>query len=443
MNYASYLAKMTLAALLLWGCSNDPTIDGADTGSDTAGKQDTRFEPEDSSSGGYDGESQDDSSRSPDVRPAEDVRDREDISEEPLQCDAPLANCSGDVSDGCSTNLSEDSEHCGRCNRSCRGGACVDERCEPVLIATGQAKPTKLTVDDEFIYVATQPTYAGHRNASVMRVPLTGGVFKHFTDEDMPYIDDIKYLDGEIYFRIMNDIEGIYLLDRESGSRSLATENPATGWWDLMDFILVSGDFFVADGSHGRIWRSLPAGSPLVLSSEENGPTFVRHHDGYLYWADRNVDNTGTPGPLRVRRAHLASEQLDTLATIPASQFEFSGMAIYGDHVYFSTSGMEFYGGAIQRQSLSPGPAPQPLVIEENYPRYVAVSDAGVFWHSYSDDIASTPHRLRHLTHGATEPINLARFSKRIWDLHVEEDALYVLEARLDDNEFSVYRIMP
>jgi hypothetical protein len=51
-----------------------------------------------------------------------------------------------DTGGGCSTDVYTDPRNCGSCGHDCLGGACTSGRCEPVVLASGQQRPTGIAL---------------------------------------------------------------------------------------------------------------------------------------------------------------------------------------------------------------------------------------------------------------------------------------------------------
>lgn len=71
-------------------------------------------------------------------------------------CVAPKADCNGLPGDGCEIDLSNDGDHCGRCDRSCLGTSCIAGVCAAATLGQGIPGPTWLTVDAQSVFVSTR-----------------------------------------------------------------------------------------------------------------------------------------------------------------------------------------------------------------------------------------------------------------------------------------------
>lgn len=66
----------------------------------------------------------------------------------------------GDAGDGatCSADLRSDPMNCGACGHDCRGSSCLEGLCDSQMILPAGRTVAKMTIDDEFIYVAYPET---------------------------------------------------------------------------------------------------------------------------------------------------------------------------------------------------------------------------------------------------------------------------------------------
>jgi hypothetical protein len=79
-----------------------------------------------------------------------------------LTCKAHMADCNGDAQDGCETALLDDANNCGSCSNSCKGGACTNGVCGPAPKLVHRfsrpagiydSPPRALEVGSQYVYV--------------------------------------------------------------------------------------------------------------------------------------------------------------------------------------------------------------------------------------------------------------------------------------------------
>jgi hypothetical protein len=71
-----------------------------------------------------------------------------------MACAAGFADCNGAGSDGCETDLGTDGHNCGACGHDCKGGACKDRACQPLVLTPTKLGygPSPVAMDDAAIY---------------------------------------------------------------------------------------------------------------------------------------------------------------------------------------------------------------------------------------------------------------------------------------------------
>lgn len=82
---------------------------------------------------------------------------------------AAPAECGG-------ADLTSDGANCGVCGRSCGGGTCTEGVCQEAVIASGQAKPTGVTVTDDAIYWTNEGAKLkdGSSDGQIVSCPILG-----------------------------------------------------------------------------------------------------------------------------------------------------------------------------------------------------------------------------------------------------------------------------
>jgi hypothetical protein len=72
--------------------------------------------------------------------------------EEATGCPPDTADCNGDPSDGCETDISANVDNCGACKHSCDGATCTAGLCQPQMLTKGHGDVRYIAVDDDSVY---------------------------------------------------------------------------------------------------------------------------------------------------------------------------------------------------------------------------------------------------------------------------------------------------
>lgn len=75
----------------------------------------------------------------------------------------------------CTADISSDPDNCGRCGRSCLGGACSQGRCQAQVLVGAEAQPTYLALHDDRVMYKSMRKVGNFDNEALVSVPLTGG----------------------------------------------------------------------------------------------------------------------------------------------------------------------------------------------------------------------------------------------------------------------------
>lgn len=78
-----------------------------------------------------------------------------------VACNTGFDNCDANPTNGCERDVSADPTNCGACNHDCLGAACSKSLCAPVQIASGQVGVQALAVDANDLVFATSNVDAG------------------------------------------------------------------------------------------------------------------------------------------------------------------------------------------------------------------------------------------------------------------------------------------
>ncbi len=315
-------------------------------------------------------------------------------------CDPPFADCNGDPSDGCETNLQQAPSHCGACFRGCLGAACVDGQCELVTFASGQDSPLGIAVVDNTVYwtnegssgtVMAQNTlmegpvvlaagqafprwitatsnevfwtnYAGGSQGTVMRMVLTSPTsgFPYVVAKDQGGPDGIAIDPQHVYWANFasgsnvarankNGSEFSVIAPNQDNPSGVAVDDSRVYWTSL-------------DGSVRS--RSKQGGDQVLHAGGQDGPTAIAVNAGHLYWANYNGG--------QVMRVALPSGSPQMLYASGERAF---GIAVDGQHVYWT----DFTRGSVQRVAKAGGDAE--LIAEgQKNPAGIAVDDRAVYW---------------------------------------------------------------
>ena len=260
-------------------------------------------------------------------------------------CDASWADCDGVTENGCETDLSSTSAHCGACDHDCLSGSCDQARCMPFELSVGQDSPLRIAVDDSHLYWTNQ----GGQGA-VMRLDLQGG--------------------EEEQVAVSNHPPGGFALDDE-----------AVYWSEY--------------ASQGSVWRLAKADigtavPPTELASSQATSISAAVDSDYVYWV--------TPGT--VRRVPKTGGSVENLANGQSTPF---GLVVDLGQVYWTT----VTGGEIKtRNILEPDAGALVLAAGQDYPVGLDIDLSNLYWsNSQGDADGGTPKILRLARTNMVEPV--------------------------------------
>jgi hypothetical protein len=102
-----------------------------------------------------------------------------------IVCDEGKTACGALCSD-----LSNDSQNCGRCGHDCLGAKCVQGACEPITLASGLNIPQGIAIDKNDVYVTV------YGSGDVIRIPKVGGPPQTITGDTLSPFGIALDLDG-------------------------------------------------------------------------------------------------------------------------------------------------------------------------------------------------------------------------------------------------------
>lgn len=154
--------------------------------------------------------------------------------------DGGKLECGGQTACGVTcVDLASDPENCGACAHPCQGGGCELGSCQPVMLASGEDKPIRLSANDGWLY------WTDYGSGEVKRVPVSGG-------------------DVETLASGQRDLSGLCADDAHV-------------------------DWIVSLGADAGIWRAtLDGGVPVQLAAGSPSNTLV-NIGNRLYWGDKST----------------------------------------------------------------------------------------------------------------------------------------------------------
>ncbi len=216
-------------------------------------------------------------------------------------CDVGQCECAPENQCGqqC-VNLSTNPEHCGGCFHDCGGAACSGGLCEPVVLASGQGRPSGIIVVGSDVYWVNRGTDAGgYLDGAVMRADAGGAGAPAVLASNMTRPVGVAS-------------DGVYLYWVNRGTEAAAYQD-------------------------GSLWRlALPAGGPELLASGLREPFAITTGGQYLF-----LTTIGTPGGAgldgEVHRAPLTSP--GSLTVIASGQHKPQGIVADEAYAFWSNVG--------------------------------------------------------------------------------------------------------
>jgi hypothetical protein len=308
----------------------------------------------------------------------------------PHVCTAGFADCNGDSTDGCETDLGNDAAHCGSCAHDCLGSACSKGLCEPEVLASGLYFASRIALDSTRVYWTSA-------DGTINALPLAGGAMVTLAaGQDDPW--DIAVDKAGVYWTD-GGADTVMSAPLGGGMPTLLTEagNPLS--------IVVHGGYVYFTDTYDKASNDehvtrvpLPSGPSQVVGSTL-GAWAVAASDERAYWSDTASDTVWTapvsggtamvlasgivdPTDIEVDSDAVYVVGLEATYRIPLAGGAAEplvwgagrGLAIDADHVYVGTA-----DGRVLRAPKAGGAA-LALARTELYPYDMAVNDQYLYW---------------------------------------------------------------
>jgi hypothetical protein len=192
----------------------------------------------------------------------------------------------GDGSACVAGKLESDPDNCGACGRSCRGGACVSARCQPIVIADGQARPLGIGVSPNHVLWVNQRLGGLFRAAkdggSVTRLDGAGDGIQDPFDIASDTAETAVY-----WTELASNM--IYRKALPGGPKESYGPGPGTAGFVVVDGASAFVSDFDPNGTSGVIQGGGAAMGQQVLYSERDGVAGLAVQPGVLFWARRTA----------------------------------------------------------------------------------------------------------------------------------------------------------
>jgi hypothetical protein len=254
--------------------------------------------------------------------------------------------------------------------KSCFGGNCVNDKCEPVAFAT-MTSPGFIDYDstNDTLYVtsASESIYGIDQNGAVATTPIITGE---------PGLSALKVLDPNIYFA--NTASGHELVSRcpTAGCSSSAPRTDyASGSYAIGGIALNSTTLFYGDGRNsgagGGVYACSVAGDSCSRKLMLSEVTNVTADDNYVSWTT-GINNNGIYSAL-------------------LSSFSAQGTGVYTSVTDFKIQSGQLYFSTDQTITKEAEPAindVNPIKSSLHMVEFIAVDGTEIYW---IDELTTTP----------------------------------------------------
>jgi hypothetical protein len=294
-----------------------------------------------------------------------------------VSCDAPWADCNGAASDGCETNLSSDSAHCGACGHGCFGAECGQGQCQTATLKTDlTVAGSHLQIDDEGAYFHSRIpggiSDPGSINYDLWRAPFNGSPALLLRANEMRSLA-FHVLGDDIY--VVSKDNSIARMPKTGGSLAPLFSSRGDAF-NIQAFTISPTHIYWLEGGAGAftLWRApydgMEAGTPENVIGGFDLAVYLTHGTDRIYVGDRfnGIIYEVTPEIPSSRRIGNGESWPTTLVT--------DGNSVYWLNRGSSQSGRSTLGSLVEYTSS------RRVLLDEmpDGPTSLALTDAEFFW---------------------------------------------------------------
>jgi hypothetical protein len=246
------------------------------------------------------------------------------------------------------------------------GGLCQSGACQPVTLASGQARPSSgLAVDGNNVYWASFQT-----PGTVRRRSLAGGSpVTLASNQDMPL--GLSVSASNVYWVNRVSAGSVRTVSIGGGAASQL----ATGLFPE-DVVIDATHCYWTNGGdagppgNGSVRKTpLAGGTAQTLASNQRGPSDLMLDATHVYWTNYG---DGAAGAGTVRKVPRNG---GTVVTLASNRTGAAGLAVDGSNVYWT----DLEGGTVSSVSVNGGTVTT-LATGQDLPRFIALDASHIYW---------------------------------------------------------------
>jgi len=285
-------------------------------------------------------------------------------------CNRGACVCAGTECGSVCVDTATDTNNCGACGHSCQTGACIDGKCQPVVLAAGRDEPWGIAVSNDYLY------WVDRGSGVIYRLTLADGSASPLsaTDWHCAFGNGSVAVDGSYVYW-----DGVYVCRQpHSGG---ADESLGEPLWTMENYAIqslaVNSTSVYALNVTDNWLTSLDQGT---YQAPQNPQVAIAADDAGLYWLQWSTSSeTG-------QVVGTAPTTINSGSTVLANRIVApQGIAVYGNRVYWTESSSPTEPtGAVYSVSTG-GLSVQTIATEQANPSVIAVDSSGIYWTNRSE----------------------------------------------------------